>query len=67
MNIYDGGWSKWYDFEELFTFEGLVDPKLKMRFKELFMNPCLEKNNLRANTSLERQPLQRKQFLIRWQ
>lgn len=29
MNIYDGGWSKWYDFEELFTFEGLVDPKLK--------------------------------------
>ena len=26
MNINDKGWSKWYDFEELFTFEGLVDP-----------------------------------------
>ena len=25
MNINDKGWSKWYDFEELFTFEGLVD------------------------------------------
>lgn len=29
MDIDYKGWSKWYDFEELFTFEGLVDPKVE--------------------------------------